>query len=536
MSRAVPHYIPHDGGWQDRLVNNQAASPPGPRELRQPNAGNVSSNMVALSENVARTVEYLRYHPVDFLLSTATSMGTFMAVKYFLMATGGAIGLGIVAYPLAIGMVASGLIGMGRASHQEYKERNRRLKELKHSDIPPSAAELADASKINIAGIVENGIQRAMFSGLISGVLGVALGHLATPSVDTAAEAPDSDTPDTRYPYGYLPPMGNEYQAYLDALGQKESGGDYRMYADKGHGAYLGKYQFGEAAMQDLGYYYGDGANDQRWHGMWSGKDGIWSKEDFLNRPDIQEKAIRGYQDRLWAFIVSHNLDDYVGRTYITESGQEATLTKSGILAGAHLVGPGRYEDGEAVAGLAKFLTTGETVIDGNNVPVQRYIEKFGGHPVPFVEDYPHRVLTHALPVDPNANPYISSGYGYRTNPYPGYHWAVDIGNLPYGTPVLSTADGMVVEANYQNSGHGNHVVVQHTDGSKSQYSHLAGISVREGQFIAQQQPLGTVGSTGHSTAPHLHYALHDRNGHHMNPLHYLPSMPWKSAIQQARL
>ena len=159
-----------------------------------------------------------------------------------------------------------------------------------------------------------------------------------------------------------------DYKDFLKALGYRESGGRYDIENSYG---YLGKYQMGEMALQDAGYYKGDSTprkND--WIGEWTGKDGVWSKEDFLNNPQAQENAIREYHRKVWKYIKALDLDEYVGKTV---SG--VYITESGLLGGAHLVG---------VRSLAKFLKSGGREIpkDGYGTPITEYISKFSGYDI----------------------------------------------------------------------------------------------------------------------------------------------------------
>ncbi|RUM61237.1 MAG: hypothetical protein DSY66_02675 [Persephonella sp.] len=166
--------------------------------------------------------------------------------------------------------------------------------------------------------------------------------------------------------------MSNSYKGsytdFLRALGYRESGGRYNIENSYG---YLGKYQMGEMALIDAGYYKGDSTprkND--WIGEWTGKDGVWSKEDFLNNPQAQENAIREFHRKIWKYIKALDLDRYVGKTiagiYITESG---------LVGGAHLVG---------VRSLAKFLKSNGSEIprDGFGTPITEYISKFNGYDI----------------------------------------------------------------------------------------------------------------------------------------------------------
>lgn len=114
------------------------------------------------------------------------------------------------------------------------------------------------------------------------------------------------------------------------------------------------------------------------------------------------------------------------------------------------------------------------------------------------------------------------SGYGMRIHPIhkiPKMHYGLDF-TSNRGTPVRVTGDGKVTKVKKARSGYGNHVVVDHGYGYKTLYAHLQDIEVRVGEKLKKGERLGTVGSTGTSTAPHLHYEVHYK-GNPINPIHY---------------
>jgi murein DD-endopeptidase MepM/ murein hydrolase activator NlpD len=130
------------------------------------------------------------------------------------------------------------------------------------------------------------------------------------------------------------------------------------------------------------------------------------------------------------------------------------------------------------------------------------------------------------LPADGN----IVSGFGMRLHPILRVyrmHAGVDI-HLSVGSPVVATADGVVLEAG-SGSGYGNFVKLSHAaTGYTTLYGHLsrvprhihAGVAVKRGDVIAYS------GNTGLSTAPHLHYEVRDAQDQPLNPIHFLaPSM-----------
>lgn len=108
---------------------------------------------------------------------------------------------------------------------------------------------------------------------------------------------------------------------------------------------------------------------------------------------------------------------------------------------------------------------------------------------------------------------YVSSPFGPRDNPLTGKpesHRGIDLVNAP-GTPIVSAASGVVIKA-APATGYGNVVFVSHVvDGVvwTTVYGHLDSITVESGQAVAAGQPLGTLGNTGWSTGPHLHFELH---------------------------
>lgn len=85
-------------------------------------------------------------------------------------------------------------------------------------------------------------------------------------------------------------------------------------------------------------------------------------------------------------------------------------------------------------------------------------------------------------------------------------HTGLDIA-ARWGTPVYATADGRVETATWR-GGYGKSIIIDHGNGIKTLYGHLSSYSVRNGQKVKRNQKIGQVGSTGLSTAPHLHYEI----------------------------
>jgi murein DD-endopeptidase MepM/ murein hydrolase activator NlpD len=98
-------------------------------------------------------------------------------------------------------------------------------------------------------------------------------------------------------------------------------------------------------------------------------------------------------------------------------------------------------------------------------------------------------------------------------------HEGIDIG-CAYGAPNRAAAAGTVIYAGWM-SGYGNLVVVDHGNGLSTAYAHASSLAVGIGQSVAQGQTVSYVGSTGHSTGPHLHFEVRV-NGVAVDPLAYL--------------
>jgi murein DD-endopeptidase MepM/ murein hydrolase activator NlpD len=100
-------------------------------------------------------------------------------------------------------------------------------------------------------------------------------------------------------------------------------------------------------------------------------------------------------------------------------------------------------------------------------------------------------------------------------------HPAIDIG-APTGTPVVAADEGTVITAGWSSVGYGNLIMIRHPDGYVTLYAHLNNIGVSYGDYVARGQRIGSVGSTGRSTGPHLHFEI-QTGGRSYNPLVYLP-------------
>ncbi len=120
----------------------------------------------------------------------------------------------------------------------------------------------------------------------------------------------------------------------------------------------------------------------------------------------------------------------------------------------------------------------------------------------------------------------ISDYFGVRKDPFlrtTKFHHGIDFAG-PKGVSVYATGNGKVEVAEYSFFGYGNVVLIDHGFGYKSRYAHLQKISVKPGDNVVRGQVIGTLGNSGRSTGPHLHYEVIHRNKT-VDPINYFNEM-----------
>jgi len=128
----------------------------------------------------------------------------------------------------------------------------------------------------------------------------------------------------------------------------------------------------------------------------------------------------------------------------------------------------------------------------------------------PVVEDKLKRKIKHL------------SGYGIRLHPVhkvKKFHKGIDF-TAPRGTAIQATGNGTVIRVEKKKRGYGHNVVIDHGYGYTTLYAHMKTISVKKGEKVKKGHKIGEIGSTGTSTAPHLHYEVRI-NGKAVNPIDY---------------
>lgn len=169
-------------------------------------------------------------------------------------------------------------------------------------------------------------------------------------------------------------PVGS-FDDFFKALRHKESRGNYSAVNTLN---FLGAYQFGEAALIDLGYVRRDrNIYDNNFSGGFTGKHGIRSIQGFLNNPRVQDKAAQDWMRMMWKYIRAEGLHRYAWK----EVGG-SILTPSGMLAATHLLGTGALKKYVRSQGSA-------SIKDPYGMPLSTYINDLAGYEVPFAPKPP---------------------------------------------------------------------------------------------------------------------------------------------------
>lgn len=185
-----------------------------------------------------------------------------------------------------------------------------------------------------------------------------------------------------------------------------------------------------------------------------------------------------------------------------------------------------KFRDGKILA--ASFTNKGE------RFEAFRYVDENGFPSYYNSEGVSMRKAFLMAPVDftrisSNFNPRRLHPIHKTVRPHNGTDYAA-----PRGTPVFASGDGRVVKAGYSRA-NGNYVFIQHGDRYVTKYLHLHKRKVNVGQRVVQSQVIGTVGSTGAATGPHLHYEFLV-NGKHKNPRTIHKSLPKAKSLPESEM
>lgn len=244
--------------------------------------------------------------------------------------------------------------------------------------------------------------------------------------------------------------------------------------------------------------------------------------------------------------VVWGNWETMEGDPHTIQPGQELNIPP--IDGALH-----EWQEGDNISKVAEeFRTTPEEILDwpGNNLSYSIDFEDPGIAPGTLVmipegkRDLPSWQMVSITRANPAAASILGPGYcgslysgpigdgffGWPTSAtwvsgyvyVPGLHEAVDIGGS-IGVSIYASDDGVVVYSGWNNYGYGYVVVIDHGNGWQTLYAHLDTINVGCGQAVFQGNLIGTMGVTGNSSGPHLHFEMRSETWGRVNPVSYLP-------------
>ena len=180
-----------------------------------------------------------------------------------------------------------------------------------------------------------------------------------------------------------------------------------------------------------------------------------------------------------------------------------------------------RYEE------LSKMNTSAiliETTHKADDISKQLYIQSKSYDDLMLLVKSNEEKLQHIPAIQPILNKdltRVASGFGYRIDPVyrtRKFHQGMDF-TAPTGTDIYATGNGVVEFVGWK-QGYGNTVIIDHGFEYKTLYAHMHKIKVKKGQKLTRAEIIGTVGNTGKSTGPHLHYEV-EYKGKNVDPLNY---------------
>jgi murein DD-endopeptidase MepM/ murein hydrolase activator NlpD len=229
--------------------------------------------------------------------------------------------------------------------------------------------------------------------------------------------------------------------------------------------------------------------------------------------------------DSLWSIAARFGLDvdtlrwsneDLARNPDLLSVGQELTILP--VKGAYHTV-----QEGETVASIALAYGVTPTVIMGypSNDLLPPYRLRAGQK---LIVPGGRRELHWPQPDLSPGSPFAWPVVGQITQGYSEEHPALDLG-APYGSPVYAAQAGTVTHSGWARTGYGYTVILDHGEGVQSLYSHMKGDWVTVGQKVERGQLIGEVGSTGHSSGPHVHFEIRV-DGQRVDPTGYLPAAP----------
>ena len=224
------------------------------------------------------------------------------------------------------------------------------------------------------------------------------------------------------------------------------------------------------------------------------------------NRFDLVDKTLEDLQKR----------DDNIYRVIFEAEPIPPSVRSAGF------GGTNRYVD---LQGFKSSDLVIETARRLDNITKQLYVQSRSYDEVIEMAENKEEMVACVPAIMPISNKDLrrtASGWGWRIHPIykiRKFHYGMDF-TASTGTEIYATGDGVVEVVENSLRGYGKRIIIDHGFGYKTLYAHLNGFNIRKGQKVNRGEVIGFVGSSGTSTAPHLHYEVF-KNNKKVNPVHY---------------
>lgn len=221
--------------------------------------------------------------------------------------------------------------------------------------------------------------------------------------------------------------------------------------------------------------------------------------QEELNQYKLQEEQLYKELESLEKYI-NDNYTPKISNSTVSRGATGGTLATDPLLDRAYTL----YSNVVKYKGANGHTEDLRIAIDAANVEYKMYMNK----------------LPDSRPI---RNVRITSGFGYRRDPFTGrsaFHNGIDLG-APNGTSIYSAGAGEVTYSGYHSGGYGNLVIISHGNGIETYYAHCSKLEVKKGDIVGKSDKIAAVGSTGRSTGPHLHFGVAER-GNFVDPAKYV--------------
>ena len=255
----------------------------------------------------------------------------------------------------------------------------------------------------------------------------------------------------------------------------------------------------------------------------------------FAYFPSPKEKTLMREIDQMKYQFMSMN-SDFEMMSKVINNLQERDASVHRMIFGMDPIDPDVWNGGtggyDKYSNLTKYKNSGELLIEAKEslekLKSQMTIQSKSLDEITDLAKDREKMLASIPAIKPVSSDKLKrnivklSGFGMRLHPIfkrHKMHTGIDF-TCPSGTPIQASGDGKVINIRKLKSGYGTHVIIDHGYGYQSLYAHMSAVDVKKGQQVKRGQRIGAVGSTGTSTAPHLHYEVIHR-GKKVNPIHY---------------